>query len=499
MKKRIKIAFVFILLLLNVSAQNHFIDSLKLSLKNADNDSTRCKVLHELIESIDGDGWLIYNDELLVISETNLKNSSDNTPELLFYKKFYAEALANKGFWASEKYDAISALKYYNKSVVLHKQLNDKESIATDLNNLGLAYQRLGNIKLALQNYSASLKILEETGDKYGMAYCFNNLGFVYYGQGDFEKALDCYNKSHKMYKEISDKKGMAISLINIGAVHHDRGNYTLGLDNYAQGLKLYEELSDKQGMAHCLNNMATVNDEMNHPDEALVLYKKCLEYYGEEGDKNGVANVLNNIGGLYIRKKNYDTALDYCLKSMEISKQVGFPENIKNTASKLHIIYKATGNYKLSLENYKLYIKMNDSIINEDNRKATYTQQLKYEYDKKAATDSVAHVKEKFVQAAEIKKQEAELTMRKNRQYALFGGLGLVIVFAGFMYNRFKITQKQKAIIELQKTEVEAQKNIVDEKQKELLDSINYAERIQKAHLPTHAYIAKNLERLKA
>ncbi|MBK7669428.1 MAG: hypothetical protein IPJ32_20045 [Sphingobacteriaceae bacterium] len=116
----------------------------------------------------------------------------------------------------------------------------------------------------------------------------------------------------------------------------------------------------------------------------------------------------------------------------------------------------------------------------------------------KKAATDS-GSCKRKIIQTAEIKKQEAELTMRKNRQYALFGGLGLVIVFAGFMYNRFKITQKQKAIIELQKTEVEAQKNIVDEKQKELLDSINYAVRIQKAHFPTQAYIAKNLERLKS
>ncbi len=499
MKKKINIALVFMLLLFNVGAQNHFVDSLKVTLKNSNSDSSRCKVLHELIEAIEDDGWLIYNDELLKISEANLNVYSENKKELLFYKKFYAEALANKGFWYSEKHDALSALKYYTKSLALHKELNDKESIATDLNNLGLAYQRLGNIKLALENYSASLKMLEETGDKYGIAYCLNNIGFVNFGQNDFEKALDYYNRSYKIYKEINDKKGMAISIINIGAAYHDKKNYTLGLEKYSEALKLYEEIGDKQGVAHCLNNMATLNDDINRPEEALRFYKKCLDYYGVEGDMNGTANVLNNIGGLYLRKKDYTTALDYCLKSMKISEEIGLPENIRNIAIKLHLIYKSTGNYQLSLNNYKLYIKMRDSISNEENRKATYTQQLKYEYDKKAATDSVAHVKEKSVQRAEIKKQEAELTMRKNRQYALFGGLGLVIVFAGFMYNRFKITQKQKVIIELQKTEVEAQKNIVDEKQKELLDSINYAERIQKAHLPTQAYIAKNLERLKA
>jgi hypothetical protein len=45
----------------------------------------------------------------------------------------------------------------------------------------------------------------------------------------------------------------------------------------------------------------------------------------------------------------------------------------------------------------------------------------------------------------AELAKQKAEISAKKNQQYALFGGLGLVLVFAGFMYNRFKITQKQK------------------------------------------------------
>jgi hypothetical protein len=58
--------------------------------------------------------------------------------------------------------------------------------------------------------------------------------------------------------------------------------------------------------------------------------------------------------------------------------------------------------------------------------------------------------------------------------------------VFGVFMYNRFKVTQRQKFIIEQQKEEVEEQKKLVDEKQKEILDSIRYAKRIQMAQVPS-------------
>jgi hypothetical protein len=65
-------------------------------------------------------------------------------------------------------------------------------------------------------------------------------------------------------------------------------------------------------------------------------------------------------------------------------------------------------------------------------------------------------------------------------------------------MYNRFKITQKQKVIIEEQKKVVEEQKHLVEEKQLEILDSIHYAKRIQNAHLPSEKYFVRSLGRLR-
>ena len=65
-----------------------------------------------------------------------------------------------------------------------------------------------------------------------------------------------------------------------------------------------------------------------------------------------------------------------------------------------------------------------------------------------------------------------------------------LILLFASVIYNRLKVTQKQKLIIE-------QQKELVEEKQKEILDSIRYAKRIQDALLTSQTYIERNLKRL--
>ena len=58
------------------------------------------------------------------------------------------------------------------------------------------------------------------------------------------------------------------------------------------------------------------------------------------------------------------------------------------------------------------------------------------------------------------------------------------VIIFAFFVFRSLKITRRQKSIIE--------------EKQKEILDSIHYAKRIQQSLLPTTKYIENNIQKLK-
>ncbi|MBL7898741.1 MAG: serine/threonine-protein phosphatase, partial [Crocinitomicaceae bacterium] len=110
---------------------------------------------------------------------------------------------------------------------------------------------------------------------------------------------------------------------------------------------------------------------------------------------------------------------------------------------------------------------------------------EAKYEFEKQQAIKDTEH-------QAEIDRQQTIADADKKRQYIIITavsiGLVIVIIFSIFLTNRFRVTQRQKKIIEEQKHEVE-------EKNKEILDSIRYAKRIQNAILPSMDAMNKALK----
>jgi hypothetical protein len=152
--------------------------------------------------------------------------------------------------------------------------------------------------------------------------------------------------------------------------------------------------------------------------------------------------------------------------------------------------IHKKKGNWKQAYEMHALFTRMNDSINNDLNRRAAIKSGFQYQYEKKLAADSVAFLKQKEITEVQMAKQRAEINAKRTQQYALYCGLAIVLIFSGFLYNRFKVTQSQKKLIE-------EQKHVVEEKQKEIIDSIRYARRIQRSLLPPEKLISKTLNKL--
>jgi Ca2+/Na+ antiporter len=81
---------------------------------------------------------------------------------------------------------------------------------------------------------------------------------------------------------------------------------------------------------------------------------------------------------------------------------------------------------------------------------------------------------------------------------YSISAGLVLVLLLAVFIFRSYRQKQRANIIIGRQKEEVEKQKQLVEEKQKEILDSIHYARRIQQSLMPTEKYIERTLNRAK-
>lgn len=498
-------------------AQNKTLDSLKAALKNAANDTTRCNILNQMIEAESNDKiWPLYNDQLLKIAENCLtKDSAKTKIPRLFYLKYIAASLNNIGFLARSQGNIAKALEYYNKSLKIYEEIKEPQGTAVTINNIGFIYQNLGDIPKALDYYHRSLKIQEAIKDKNGSAASLNNIGLIYGNQEDVARALEYYQKSLKIYEEIKNKKGIAISLNNIGFIYKIQGNASKELEYYNKSLKIQEEIKDQKGIALCLNNIGGVYNKIGNIDLTLEYCTQSLKIYEEIKDKKGIASALNTIALALMNQGKTDKALTYAKRSLQTANELGFPENIKRAAGTLKDIYKKRNNFRGAMGMYEMEIQMRDSINNEQTKKASIKKMLQYQYEKKAAADSVKNAEEQIVKNAQLTAQQAQLKQEKTQRYALYGGLMLMLVFAGLMFNRFKITQRQKNIITLQKTkvddaykelnqqneeiaaqrdEIEKQKHKVEEHQKEIIDSITYAKRLQEAILPPTDFVTHYL-----
>ena len=505
MKKRIKY-FLYSFLLLSPcysNAQQNKVDSLLNILRTSKADTIKINTYNELFlqyEFSDDIKAKHYLDEAL-----DLCKKTD-------YKKGFAASYIYAGYFAEDKSNFDEALKNYIASLNICEAINDKKGIAGAYNEIGNIYDFQGNYPEALKNYFASLKMMEAIGNKIGEAAAYNNIGVVYRHQGNYGGALKNYQISLEIRKAIGDKKDIGDSYENLGVIYGQQGNYPEALKNYAICLKIWEVVNDKRAIASCYSDMGVVyyDQAVHEKDETLRagLFEQALKEHlvslkikEEVGDKAGIANSCNNIGGILIREKKYKEAEQYIIRAKDLAKETGHKLYLKGAYHSLTELDSAKGDFKGAYENHKLYILYHDSLDNEETRKKTIQSQMTYDFEKKEAVAAAEHKKE-----LENQQVFADEKSRKQHLVLLLVSCFLILVlfFSGFIFRLLSITRKQKRIIEKQKNlveqqkqEVEQQKLLVEEKQKEVIDSINYARRIQQSQLPTEKYIEKNLKRL--
>ncbi|MES2762206.1 MAG: tetratricopeptide repeat protein [Bacteroidota bacterium] len=481
----------------DVCAQDPVVDSLKLALKNARHDTSRVIILSKLSEVCEEDDILKYTQPCLSLAYKKIDQTTDKA-RIHFYLKYVAASIANNGYYAGQKGNVTKQLDCYKKALNINLEINDKQGIASLYNNLGTIYEHQGDISLALEYYHSSLKILEEINFEEGISACLGNVANIYRDFGDITKSLEYSERSLHIDEKNGNKPGIATTLANMGGAYEAKGDYKTASVFYFRALKINEEIKDYIGIASAYNNIAFLNFTRKLDiNLAMIYFEKALKLREEISDKIGLVNTLKDMANANLSQGKLIEAVTYADRSLRLSMQLGFPKNILNAASTLKEIYKKQNKYKQALEMYELEIEMADSINNGKTRKAAIKKQFQYEYEKQAAADSVKHAEEQKVKNAQLAAQNASLKQERTQRYALYGGLVLVVCFSVFVFNRFKATQKQKKVIEEQKVMVDAAYHQLHEKNKEVMDSITYARRIQRALLTPESYIHRNLNKL--
>jgi tetratricopeptide (TPR) repeat protein len=518
-----------------VISQDRFLDSMKTLIKSDREDTNKVKHLNDL-------GWhlsfgnpdtaiLIANKTLELANKINWPAGVSNT----------LGQLANYNIFLS---NYPKAAEYYQSALELDRKNNNPSGICHRLNGLGIVYMNQNDYAKALKYFKESLEIAERIGKKRSVGITLTNIGGIYQEQSEIPKALEYYFRALKCTQELGDRTQSSAILDKIGTVFSDQGDCPKAISYFTQALKIADSLNNKYLSSQVLANIGSAYIELKNFPKALEYSEHSLRLLKEVGRTEAIAVALGNIGTIYGEQKNYPAALKHFKMSLKLSREVNDTIYVSRTLGNIGSLYTLTGRYKeafdtiysalalssrtktieLAINNYKyltaLYDKSNvslpdtvggrnlsmeqmrsralyyykrhitlrDSANRAENKKELVKKEMNYLFEKKEAVAEAEHKKE-------IEKQNeiAEEKSRKQKAVILFVACGflLILVFALFVVRSLRTTRQQKVLIE-------SQKHLVEEKQKEIIDSINYARRIQTALLPTESYIAKTLKKMK-
>lgn len=345
--------------------------------------------------------------------------------------------------WTEGNY--ATAINYYRKSLAISNEIGDKHNSYKSLNGIAYCFFQQGQYIAAAKHVRQSLKICEEIKDDYGIAWCTNAIGVFYGKHGDHQNALLYFLKGLEINRRIRDNISTAISLNNIGETYFLLGDRDKALAHLEESLAISDSINAKRNKAFSLEILGKLYEADGKTNKALGYYKQTLQLSKEIGNRDMESEALRNIGLLHLKQKNYFSGIEECQKSYNVALAINSVEDQMKACECLYKANKAIKNNGRALAFHEKMMALGDSINVEDIAKNL--QQM--EFQKKMHADSIVQAEEqRLIRLAHEEEVEKK---NKTRNAAIISGL-FILLFAGGLWSRLRLTRKAKAAVEKEK-----------------------------------------------
>jgi serine phosphatase RsbU (regulator of sigma subunit) len=431
----------------------------------------------------------------------------------------------NELTWPIYSYDRPDSSIYFGKKAIeLATKINDTRRLSVAHRRIGITYTNTGDTKTSIEHQQESYDLSEKINYKKGMQLALNNIGVAYLNNELLNKALPYFLRSLKIVEETKNFSSVASLYYNCALIYRRTGNFEKSKEFLFKAKHFSELKRDTDMIVLCNSNLSTVYRNMNKIDSARYFSDEAKKYLSEQSKTNTKFGYYLNEGLLYVQTGNHKKALDVFLNTrpyaMVASDEITLLINIAEEYDKLNNgdkalyyfnqaydlgkktktynnltylsyaiakIYESKKDYKKFAEMIHLHLDYKDSNEKYIKVQQIQQQQLEFDYERKHVADSLRFEHKERLKNVELEVAEAKLTKEKSFLAMLVVILVIIVLFSVFIFNRFMLTSKQKKIIE-------GQKQIVELKNHEILDSINYAKRLQTAILPQISDIKKEL-----
>lgn len=312
--------------------------------------------------------------------------------------------------------------------------LNDIRFTSKIKEILSRCFFKLNSNERALNHALEALDYFEANNDYNNAALCLNTIGGVYNFIGDHEKRLKCNLKCLKYRKKGGDELGELVTLNNIGDTYIQLANYEKALEYFNLCLDIpYLDLHTKTIVK---NNIGETYFFQGKPEQAKPFFEEAINLSKQSDYKiiEAVANIF--LAKIFNQKGELDKSLKKLEDALSVVLEIKYPTEELEIYKLFTSIYHQKGDIELAYQFQSKFIDLKEKLDKKNNLRLIQDLQFSYHVDQL--------------------EKETQKQKKQNKQ----------------LRSAYKQISQQNSIIE--------------EKNKSITDSINYANRIQTALLPT-------------
>lgn len=403
------------------------------------------------------------NVEAIDSLETLIENAPDDTLK------------AYRMYQLSRQYDYFNSterITWMVSSLNLSRSIgyaNGVNQASTSLINI-LFHRNIND--LALRYCHEYMGWLTEVNDTIRLQSTYNVYANLLSRQDKSEEAFVYYNKSLDYNTRVGNNLQRAQTLNNLSILMGDNEKYDSALYYADQAISILRRLNDVSALSNAILGKAEIMLSLNDTVASLSLAKEALEGYTIIGLALGISNAESVLGDVALRKRRPEEALAHFMRALEFISGVALHDQKKEICLRISECLGSLGRYEEAYQyqlQYKLY---NDSASVESRKNKMIEIEVKYEIERKDA---------------ELQEKSTDLEQSRSQRNLALIGVASVLLLLGLSLWAFWTKKKSNVLLG-------EQKKLVEEKQRDILDSIHYAHRIQDALLTNDEILRENL-----
>lgn len=300
------------------------------------------------------------------------------------------------------------------------------------LNYLGNVYDSFGEYQKGLSLCYEAIKYVQENELKEVEGDLHSTIGLIMSRISDFEGSIENFKKSYAIRKELKNEPAMASSLNLLARTYALSNQLDLSEDFYQQAIKLRTDINETGALPWSFIGLASLYEKKNEFDNAKLYYYKSLEYNLSLPDKRCSLHSFLGLSRIFLETNNLEEAKINIDKTLQIAQELNANLILYEGYKILSEYYEKSGMTEEAYDSFKKFHQIRESVLNAQTHSILKNQQVSFEIEK---------------------------------------------------------IQKDAEIHQLRNIELKNAYDTLNQKTRDILDSIDYAKKIQNALLPPVDY----------